>query len=85
MKADTDAVGLDYNPILTYTTAEAAKSATEAIPGHATVTADAITRVLSSAPHAPSAYSHCSHHDTPHWRSSLHRSSSAYSRDHSRS
>ena len=28
---------------------------------------------------------HHSHHDTPHWRSSSHRSSSAYSQDHSRS
>ena len=31
------------------------------------------------------AYSHHSCQDTPHWKSSSHRSSSAYSRDHSRS
>ena len=49
MKACTDAVGLDCNPILTDTTAEAAMTPTEAIPGHATGTADAITGELHGA------------------------------------
>ena len=84
MKTGTDAVGLDHNPILTDTTAEAAMTPTEAIPGHTTGTADARTGVLPGA-HAENACSHHPCHDTQHWRSSLHRSSSAYSRDCSRS
>ena len=37
-------------------------------------------RSSSWHPHS-TAYTHCSYHDTPHHRSSTHRSSSAYSRD----
>ena len=48
MKTGTD-TGLDHNPILTDTTAEAAVTPTEAVPGHTTGTADAITEVLPSA------------------------------------
>ena len=48
MKSGTDAVGLDYNPILTDTTAQAAMTPTEAIPGHTTGTADASMGVLPS-------------------------------------
>ena len=84
MKSGTDAVGLGHNPILTDTTAEATMTPTEAIPGHTTGTADAIAGILPDHP-CSDAYSHCSHHDTPHQRSSLHISSSAYSRDCSRS
>ena len=43
MKSGTDTVCLDHNPILTDTTAEATVTPTEAIPGHTTETADAIT------------------------------------------
>ena len=43
MKSGTDKVGLGHNPILTDTTAEATMTPTEAIPGHTTGTADAIT------------------------------------------
>ena len=46
MKSGTDAVGLDHNPILIDTTAEAALTPTEAISGHTTETADVITGVL---------------------------------------
>ena len=46
MKSGTDTVGLDHNPILADTTAEAAVTPTEAVSGHTTETADAITRVL---------------------------------------
>ena len=49
MKMGTDAVGLDHNPIFTDTTAEATMTPTEAIPGHTTETADAITGELSGA------------------------------------
>ena len=49
MKTGTDAVGLDDNPILADTTAEAAMTPTEAIPGHTTGTADTITGVLPGA------------------------------------
>ena len=52
MKADTDAGSLDHNHILAGTTAEAAMTPTETIPGHATGTADAMTGVLPSA-HTP--------------------------------
>ena len=48
MKADTNAVGLDHNPILADTTSEATMTPPEAIPGHTTKTADAITGVLPS-------------------------------------
>ena len=48
MKTSTDVVGLDHNPILTDTTAEATVTPTEAIPGDTTGTADAITGVLPS-------------------------------------
>ena len=41
-------------------------------------------RSSSCLPHS-STYTHCSHHDIPHCRSSAHRRSSAYSRDCSRS
>ena len=38
-----DAVGLDHNPILADTTAEAALTPTETVPGHTTGAVDAIT------------------------------------------
>ena len=81
MKSGTDAVDLGHNPILTDTTAEAAMTPTEAVPGHITGTADAITGVL------PGTHTQMPIHVTLaiHWRSSAHRSSSAYSRDCSRS
>ena len=50
MKSGTDAVGIGHNPILTDTTAEAAMTPTEAIPGQTTGTADAITGVLPGTP-----------------------------------
>ena len=50
MKSDTDPVGLGHNPILTDTTAEVAMTPSEAIPGHTTGTADAITGVLPQHP-----------------------------------
>ena len=46
MKADTDTVGLDHNPILADTIAEATMPHTEAISGHATGTTDVISGVL---------------------------------------
>ena len=46
MKVDTVAVGLDPNPILTGTIAEAAMTPTETIPGHVTGTADTIPGLL---------------------------------------
>ena len=49
MKAGTDTVGLDYNLILTDTIAEATTTSTEAVTGHTTGTADAITELLTSA------------------------------------
>ena len=49
MKTGTDAVGLDHNPNLADTRAEATMSPAEAIPGHTTGTADAITGVLPGA------------------------------------
>ena len=49
MKSGTDAAGLGHNPILTDTTAESTMTPTEAIPGHTTGTADAITEVLHDA------------------------------------
>ena len=84
MKTGTDTVGLDHNPIITDTTAKVAMIPTEAIPGHTTGTTDDITGVVHTCLHS-STYTHHSHCDTPHCRSSSHRSSSAYSRDHSRS
>ena len=84
MKTGADAADLGHNPTLTGIIAEATMTPTEAIPGHTTATADAITGVLPQCPHS-NTYSHCSCCDTPHQRSSSHRSSLAYSRDHSRS
>ena len=52
MKADTDAVGPDYNLILADTIAEANMTPTETVPGHAIGTVDAITEVLPST-HIP--------------------------------
>ena len=46
MKSGTDTVGLDHNPILADTTAEATVTQTEAIPSHTTETVNAITGVL---------------------------------------
>ena len=84
MKADTDAVGLDNSSILIGTIAEAAMIPTETIPGHTTGTAGAITGVLPGT-HTPMPI-HIALAKTPHtWGSSLHRSSSAYSRDCSKS
>ena len=68
-KADTDAVGLDHNPILAGTTAEATVTPTETVPGHATETADAITGVLPSA-HTPVSI-HIAFTMTPHIRDHL--------------
>ena len=48
MKSGTDAVGLGHNSIFTDTTTESTMTPTEAIPGHTTETADAITGVLPS-------------------------------------
>ena len=55
----------------------------EAIPGHTTGTTDDITGVVCDAHTQPLTHHSC--HDTPHHRSSSHRSSSTYSRDCSRS
>ena len=44
MKTGTDAVGLDYNPILTDTTAKVTMTLTEAVPGHITGTTEDNTR-----------------------------------------
>ena len=52
MKADTDTVGLDNNPILAGTIAEATMTPTEIIPGHATGTVDTITGILPGT-HTP--------------------------------
>ena len=49
MKADTDTVGLNLNPTLTNTIAEATMTPTETVPDHTTGTADAMTGVLPVA------------------------------------
>ena len=46
MRAGTDAVGLSHSPILTDTITEAAMTPTQAVPGHTTGTAHAITEAL---------------------------------------
>ena len=48
-KTGTDAVGLDHNPIITYTTAKVTMIPTKAIPGHTTGTTDDITGVIHGA------------------------------------
>ena len=78
MKADTEAVGLDHNPIFTGTIAEVSMTPTETIPGYTTGIADAITGVLPGA-HTPMSI-HIALTKTPHIRDHLCTgSSSAYS------
>ena len=84
MKTGTDAADLGHNPTLTAITAEATMTPTEAIPGPNTGTADAITGVPPDA-HTPILI-HIALTVRPHIKDHLHkRSSSAYSRDCSRS
>ena len=70
MKADTDTVGLDHNPILTGTIAEAAMTPTETVQGHTTGTVDAITGVLPDT-HIP-MHIHIALTKTPHIGDHLH-------------
>ena len=83
MKANTDAVGPDHYPILRDTIAEAAMTP-DTVPGHITGTVATITEVLPSA-HTPMPI-HVALTKTPHIGDHLCTgSSSAYSRDCSRS
>ena len=83
-KTGTNAVDPDHIHIIKDITATVAVIPTEAILGHATGTTDDITEATHDA-HTQSTYIQHSHHGTTHRRSSSHRSSSAYSQDHSRS
>ena len=72
---DTDMVGIGHSPILTDTAATAAMIPTEDAAGYIVGTAENITRILGCS----NVYIHHSHSNTPHRRSSSHRSSSVYS------
>ena len=70
MKADTDIVGLDHNPIFADTIVEATVTPPEAIPGHTTDTADAIAGVLPDT--QTQMPIHITLTMTPHIRDHLH-------------